>query len=150
MDRLVAHFKEYLSPGTVPSNEREYEDEDDGVHVEVDDKELTYSVVKTGLGDGPRTVDVILDRVVFGGTRDELRPLAQYAPARDIKATQRALRHRRHRGRQRSECRGGGPDTGGVAKKHYPDSPLAQVSDWKAPVQHGGIKSRSRGAAPAD
>ena len=27
-----------------------------------------------------------------------------------------------------------------LAKKHYPDSPLAQVSDWKAPVQHGRIK----------
>ena len=84
MDKLVAHFKEYLSPGTILSNEGEYEDEDDGVHVEVDDKELTYSVVKTGLRDGPRTVDVLLDRVVFGGTRDELRPLAQDAPARDL------------------------------------------------------------------
>ena len=27
-----------------------------------------------------------------------------------------------------------------LAKKHYPYSPLARGSDWKAPVQHGGIK----------
>ena len=27
-----------------------------------------------------------------------------------------------------------------MAKKHHPDSPLAQVSDWKAPVQHGRVK----------
>ena len=27
-----------------------------------------------------------------------------------------------------------------LAKRHYPESPLAQVSDWKAPVQHGRVK----------
>ena len=27
-----------------------------------------------------------------------------------------------------------------LAKKHYPDSPLAQINDWKAPLQHGRVK----------
>ena len=27
-----------------------------------------------------------------------------------------------------------------LAKKHFPDSPLAQINDWKAPTQHGRVK----------
>ena len=27
-----------------------------------------------------------------------------------------------------------------LAKKHYPESPLAQISNWKAPVQRGRVK----------
>ena len=47
-------------------SEWEYADQDEGVHTEVDDTELKYSAMRTGLRDGSRTVDVLLDRVVFG------------------------------------------------------------------------------------
>ena len=66
LDRLLSEYKKYFPPGRYLGGEWEYEDVDDAVHVEVDNKELKYSMMRTGLRDGSRTVDVLLDRVVFG------------------------------------------------------------------------------------
>ena len=66
LDRLIAQYRQYLYPGKARGGEGQDEETDDAVHTEVDDKELKYSALRTGLRDGERTVDVILDRVVFG------------------------------------------------------------------------------------
>ena len=66
LDRLIAQFKQYFPPGMHLGAQWEYEDVDEAVHTEVDNKELKYSMMRTGLRDGSRTVDVLLDRVVFG------------------------------------------------------------------------------------
>ena len=72
MGKLIAQYGKYLPPGRVLGGELQYEDEDHAAHTEVDNKELKYSALRTGSRDGERTVDVILDRVVFGA------PVASY------------------------------------------------------------------------
>ena len=118
--------------------EWEYEDVDDAVRAEVDNKELKYSMMRAGLRDGSRTVDVLSDRVVFGA------PVTSYDLWRKMHLHETSRRHGEHCGIDVIVA-GSGPNAEQaaqtlveLAKKHYPDSPLAQVSDWKAPVQHGG------------
>ena len=73
-------------------SEWEYADEDQGVHAEVDQKELKYSAMRTGLRDGSRTVDVLLDRVVFGA------PVTSYDLSRKMHLHKTSRRHSEHCG----------------------------------------------------
>ena len=50
--------------GMVLPQEWEYKDKDPGVDIVVDERALSYSLHKTGRGG--KTVDTVLDRVVFG------------------------------------------------------------------------------------
>ena len=70
----------------------DYNDIEDGAHTEVDNKELKYSVMRTGLRDGERTVDALLDRVVFGA------PVTSYDLWRKMHLHATSRRHNEHCG----------------------------------------------------
>ena len=64
-ERMMTEWQRMFPPGMVLPQDWEYKDRDPGVDVIVDPtKTLTYSLHKTGRGG--RTVDTVLDRVVFG------------------------------------------------------------------------------------
>ena len=93
LDRLLSEFKKYFPPGMHLGSEWEYEDVDDAVHVEVDDqKEIMYSAMRTGLSDGQRTVDVVLDRIVFGA------PVTSYDLWRKMHLHETSRQHSEHCG----------------------------------------------------
>ena len=64
-ERMMKEWQRLFPPGRVLPEEWEYKDRDPGVEIVVDpERALTYSLLKTGRGG--KTVDTVLDRVVFG------------------------------------------------------------------------------------
>merc|ERR1711894_254891 len=128
---MIRQYQTYMPPGNVLSSMWDYDDIDDAVHTEVDNKELKYSMMRTGLRDGSRTVDVLLDRVVFGA------PVTSYDLWRKMHLHETSRQHSEHCGIDVIVAGSGlnaeqaAQALVELAKKHYPDSPLAQISDWK-------------------
>ena len=89
---------------------------------------------------GERTVDVLMGKVVCGA------PATSYDLWRKTHLHETSRQHSEHCGIDVIVAGSGlnaeqaAQTLVELAKKHYPDSPLARVSDWKAPVQHGRVK----------
>ena len=85
-------------------------------------------------------MDVLLDRVVFGA------PVTSYDLWRKMHLHETSRQHSEHCGLDVIVAGTGlnaeqaAQTLVELAKKHFPDSPLAQINDWKAPTQHGRVK----------
>ena len=63
-ERMMQEWQRMLPAGMVLPQEWEYTDKDPGVDIVVDERALSYSLHRTGRGG--KTMDTVLDRVVFG------------------------------------------------------------------------------------
>ena len=143
-ERMMKEWQRMFLGGMVLPQEWEYKDRDPGVEIVVDpERALSYNLHKTGRGG--KTVDTVLDRVVFG---EPVTPFDLY---------QRNQLHEASR-RRNGEC---GLDVivcgkhltltadmaaeklVKLAKEHCPDSDLAN-STWTAPAVNVKLEIKNR------
>ena len=140
-ERMMQEWQRLFPPGMVLPQDWEYKDKDPDVDIVVDDRALSYSLHKTGRGG--RTVDTVLDRVVFG------EPVTPFDLYQRNKLFETSRRRNGECGLDVIVC--GQTMTAdqaaetlvALAKQHFPDSDLAN-SAWTAPGVSVALEIRNR------